>query len=94
MKEYFNQVKDVMDNPTQHMKERGDRVTKLDNIKKQMNNLERELMWKVGQLNVAEWVRDGERDRLDILIDSMNREDAISLATWIIEMTGGKVSWD
>lgn len=92
MSEYFNQVKDVMDNPTQHMKERGNKVTKLDNIKKQIDNLERELMWKVNYINVAEWVR--ERDKLHILVDYMSKEEAISLATWIIEMTGGKVSWD
>ena len=92
MSEYFNQVKDVMDNPTQHMKEREDKITKLDNIKKQIDNLEKELMWKINHVNVAEWVR--ERDKLHIFVDYMNREEAISLATWIIEMTGGKVSWD
>jgi len=92
MKEYFNQVKDVMDNPTQHMKEREDKICKLDSIKQQIISLEKELMLKVNHVNIAEWAR--ERDKLHIIVDYMNREDAISLATWIIEMTGGKVSWD
>jgi hypothetical protein len=92
MSEYFNQIKDVMSNAALHMKERDDKIAKLDSIKQQIISLEKELMWRIDHINVAEWAR--ERDKLHIMVDYMNREGAIALATWIIEMTGGKVSWD
>ena len=92
MSEYFNQIQDVMSNAASHMKERDDKIAKLDSIKQQIISLEKELMWRIDHINVAEWAR--ERDKLHIMVDYMNREEAIALATWIIEMTGGKVSWD